>query len=279
MAATQGIGDPATLAKQFVEFYYRALDNADANGLGGLYKDESTLSFEGETLRGRQAIVTKLTSLGLPIGQVSRRHTSIDAQFSCVGSGALVVLVLGEWMKQQYQELFQLVPSQPNSGNYYIHNCITRITLNNPFNVSSDAAELAKGFIQHYYRLYDGGYPQRQQLQSLYTPNSHVDYEGIRLVGPQQIMERFVGTPTEESTRLPLVHHDPSMSCDLHQINGLDIVLVLLVGTVFVDQSVDPQTGQVKHEKPLKFAQTFLIMKQGGGQYVIGNQIFRFNYG
>ena len=270
--------DPNAIAKQFIEFYYKAIDSNDANTLAQVFRDESSLSFEGDRFVGRQPIVNKLTSLGLPVGQVLRRHTSIDAQFSCLGSGALVIMVLGEWMKQQYQEIFQLVPSQPNTGNYYIHNCITRITLANPFNVPPEASELAKGFIQHYYRLYDGGYAQRQQLHSMYTPTSVVDYEGNRLVGPQQIMEKFVGNAAEETPGLPLVYHDPSMSCDIQLIKGLDIVLIMLVGTVFVDNTLDERIGQMKHEKPLKFAQMFLISKQGTS-YIVGNQIFRLNYG
>ena len=75
--------DPVQVGNQFVEFYYRALDNADSNTLGQLYQDGSTLSFEGETFKGRQAIVGKLTGLGLPPGQVLRRRTSTGKLDDC----------------------------------------------------------------------------------------------------------------------------------------------------------------------------------------------------
>uniref|UniRef100_A0A7S2S5S6 NTF2 domain-containing protein n=1 Tax=Mucochytrium quahogii TaxID=96639 RepID=A0A7S2S5S6_9STRA len=250
------MGDPNTVGKAFLEAYYAALDK-NASNAGNFYQAASTLSFEGKTVNGQQAITQEFAGLGLP-PNAQRRITATDAQNSCCGNGALLIFCTGEWMGHQYQEVFQLVPT---GGSYYIHNCICRIGINtsNSFNVPAEAVELTKGFVQHYYSQYDGGLDSRAQLQSLYTNTSVVSIEGTTYTGTQNIMEKF--------KEMPIVQNDPNMLVDVHCVNGLDIVLIFLAGQLSID-------GQ----NPMKFAQTFLIQKSGGS-YIIGNQTFRLNYG
>jgi len=253
----QGKAFAEQVAKAFVEAYYAALDKQDKAQLPNFFQDASTLSFEGEMLKGKTAISNKLTSLGLP-AQVQRRVTATDAQKSVLGSNAVIVFITGEWMGQQYQEMYQLVPIG-DGQNYYIHNCIFRFGQNNPFNVPSEAQELTKSFLQHYYRQYDGGPEARNSLMSLYTQNSIMNFEGVACFGQQKIMGKLLDSPQ--------VQHDQNMAVDVQLVNGIEILLVFLTGQMSIDQT-----------NPMKFSQMFLLQKSGGS-YVIGNQIFRLNYG
>jgi len=250
------MADPEAVGKAFLEQFYNALDNNNAAVLGGLFQDSSTMSFEGETIKGVQAIGQKLTSLGLP-PKPERRITSVCGQNSCCGNGAIIVFVTGEWVKQQYSESFQLVPTGNNS--YFIYNYVFRVGMTNNFNVPPEGAELIKSFMGHYYQQYDGGLETRRSLQALYGPTSVASFERDEFVGPESIMAKM--------QELPLVQHDPNMAVDVQLINGLDIVLIVLWGQMSIDGT-----------NPMKFSQLFLIQKVNGS-YIIGNQIFRLNYG
>mmetsp|Transcript_2181 Transcript_2181/g.3631 ORF Transcript_2181/g.3631 Transcript_2181/m.3631 type:complete len:251 (-) Transcript_2181:47-799(-) len=250
------MSDPTTVAQAFVTAYNTALETANAQALSGFFQDASTMSFEGDTCKGKQAIVEKLSKLGLPADN-KRRVTSCDAQLSCCGNGSLIVFVTGEWMKQQYQEAFQLVP---NGNSFYAHNGIFRVGNNNQFNIPPEAQELTKSFIQFYYATYDKGPENRDPLRPLYTPNSLVDYEGTKCVGPDAIIEKLKS--------LPAVQHDlNNVVADVQLVNGLEIVLVMLCGGMTIDGA-----------NPLKFSQCFVLQKNGGS-YIVGNQVFRLNYG
>ncbi|KAF8017884.1 hypothetical protein BT93_H2943 [Corymbia citriodora subsp. variegata] len=50
------------LAKQLMEDYYRAFD-ANRESLVNLYREESVLTFDGREIKGKEAILAKLTSL------------------------------------------------------------------------------------------------------------------------------------------------------------------------------------------------------------------------
>ncbi|KAL6011619.1 Nuclear transport factor 2A [Asimina triloba] len=79
--------DPDTVAKAFVEHYYRAFD-ADRASLAGLYQDGSMLTFEGQKIQGSQNIVAKLTSL--PFQQCHHSISTVDCQPSGPAGGMLV---------------------------------------------------------------------------------------------------------------------------------------------------------------------------------------------
>ncbi|GBG32946.1 Nuclear transport factor 2 [Hondaea fermentalgiana] len=249
------MADPNTVANAFVQAFYNSLDSNRAQ-IGDYFKDVSTLSFEGDTVAGAAAIVQKVNSLGLP-ANATRRVTATDAQESSLGSGAIVIFITGEWMGQQYQEAYQLVPNGNNG--YYVHNWIIRIGMNNPFNVPDEASEVAKQFLQFYYTTYDGGPEKRQTLGNLYSPNSNFSFEGNPLKGRDAIMARIM--------ELPPAQHDPNMSVDVQMINGTEIVMVFVTGQESLDNS-----------NPIRFAQMFILQKQNAS-YIIGNQVFRLNYG
>ncbi|WOL12855.1 nuclear transport factor 2-like [Canna indica] len=79
--------DPDSVAKAFVEHYYRTFDGNRA-ALGGLYQDGSMLTFEGAKIQGAAAIVAKLTSL--PFQQCAHVISTVDCQPSGPAGGVLV---------------------------------------------------------------------------------------------------------------------------------------------------------------------------------------------
>jgi Nuclear transport factor 2 (NTF2) domain len=79
--------DPDSVAKAFVEHYYRTFDSNRA-ALGGLYQDGSMLTFEGSKTQGAQAIAAKLASL--PFEQCVHAISTVDCQPSGPQGGVLV---------------------------------------------------------------------------------------------------------------------------------------------------------------------------------------------
>ncbi|KAM0753855.1 nuclear transport factor 2 [Meredithblackwellia eburnea MCA 4105] len=121
------IADINTIAKQFTDFYYQTFDS-DRNGLAGLYRDHSMLTFESEQIQGSAAIVAKLA--GLPFTTVQHRVTTLDAQPSAPDKASLTVLVTGQLITGDesnplnFSQSFHLVPE--NQG-YYVYNDIFRL--------------------------------------------------------------------------------------------------------------------------------------------------------
>ena len=248
------------IAQQFLTAYYGAFDT-NRQGVAQLFKDGSTLSFEGVTVKGAQQIVAKLVSLQLPPG-TKHQVTTTDAQPSGCGQGALLVFVTGDLIgggqKMKFQEVFQLVPS--GVGQYYIHNDIFRLSNANPQNLPQDgtnAGQVAMQFIQHYYGTFD---TNRNGLAGLYRQASMMSFEQQQFLGPQQIMGKL--------NTLPKVTHDGnSCTIDVQCVNGAAIILVFVTGQLAIDAN-----------PPMKFVQTFLLMQEGAGYYV-RNDVFRLNYG
>jgi Nuclear transport factor 2 (NTF2) domain len=79
--------DPDSVAKAFVEHYYRTFDTNRA-ALSGLYQDGSMLTFEGNKIQGAQAIAAKLVSL--PFEQCAHAISTVDCQPSGPQGGMLV---------------------------------------------------------------------------------------------------------------------------------------------------------------------------------------------
>ena len=252
-----------------------------------LYRAQSILSFEGENTVGQQPIGQKLCQLQLPAGQ-THRVTTVDAQPSGAGSGALLVFVTGDLAGRKFQEVFQLVPAAA-AGQYYIHNDIFRVTRQNAQNVPRDpaqAGQIAMQFVQHYFTTFDGN---RSLLQPLYRDSSVLTFEDRVFRGPRDIMQKLQG--------LPRVTHDgASCTIDVQVSEGwvsrtlIDwLYLTDLDGMCFIfSQPVNATaiilvfiTGQlcIEANQPIKFTQVFLLMQEGGANYFVRNDIFRLNYG
>lgn len=241
------------MARLFVNQFYATFDG-NRNALMNMYRDVSTVGFEGDTVRGGAAFVQKLAGMGLP-PTLAHRVVTVDAQPSVVGGNAVLVFVTGEYAGNQFGEVFQLVP---DGQSIYVHNDIFRVGGTNAFNVPPDAAQVTKGFIEFYYRTFD---TQRGGLMGLYKPHSYFTYEEQTRQGPEAIAARL--------QELPRVEHDPtSIVVDVHQINGNQLLLIFINGRLRVEDS----------EHALFFSETFILVQDGNGYYV-GNHIFKLKYG
>ncbi|KAK8940354.1 Nuclear transport factor 2 [Platanthera guangdongensis] len=112
--------DPDAVARAFVEHYYRTFDTNRA-ALGGLYQDNSTLSFEGAKTQGVAAISEKLT--GLPFQQCQHNISTIDCQPSGPAGGVLVFVsgslqLSGEQHALKFSQMFHLIPTA--QGSFYM---------------------------------------------------------------------------------------------------------------------------------------------------------------
>ncbi|KAJ2458383.1 Nuclear transport factor 2 [Coemansia sp. RSA 2424] len=101
------------IAKEFVEYYYRAFDS-DRNNLAPLYVWECG---------------SHTTTYSLPFQRVAHKVTTIDAQPSLPNVNAVVIAVTGQLLvdeetkPQQYTQLFQLV----EENGFFIYNDIFRL--------------------------------------------------------------------------------------------------------------------------------------------------------
>ncbi|XP_022734701.1 nuclear transport factor 2-like isoform X2 [Durio zibethinus] len=109
--------DPDTVAKAFVEHYYRTFD-ANRAGLANLYQEGSMLTFEGQKIQGSQNIVAKLTSL--PFQQCQHNITTVDCQPS--GAGGMLVFVSGTLQLAGEQHALKF-----SQGSFYVLNDIFRL--------------------------------------------------------------------------------------------------------------------------------------------------------
>ncbi|RKU49098.1 Nuclear transport factor 2 [Coniochaeta pulveracea] len=117
----------ADVAKQFVEFYYNQFD-ADRKGLSALYRENSMLTFESDSLLGATPIVEKLTNL--PFQKVKHVVSTLDAQPTLDGRG-IIILVTGQLLVDEeqrpmnYSQAFQLV--QDAQGQWFVYNDIFKL--------------------------------------------------------------------------------------------------------------------------------------------------------
>ncbi|KAF7590568.1 Nuclear transport factor 2 [Aspergillus hancockii] len=121
------MADFQSIAQQFVQFYYQTFD-ANRAQLAGLYRDQSMLTFETNSVQGVGGIIEKLTSL--PFQKVVHQVGTLDAQPSNEQGGILVMvtgalLVDEEQKPMNYTQTFQLLPD--GAGSYFVFNDIFRL--------------------------------------------------------------------------------------------------------------------------------------------------------
>ncbi|KAI8909633.1 hypothetical protein EDD86DRAFT_205912 [Gorgonomyces haynaldii] len=116
------------VSKAFVDFYYNTFDR-NRSDLSPLYKDHSTLSFEGQHFQGTQAIIEKLTAL--PFQKVAHQVVTVDSQFSTPQvPGPILVTVTGRLLVDEetnpmnFTQTFHLVPE---GNTFYVYNDIFRL--------------------------------------------------------------------------------------------------------------------------------------------------------
>uniref|UniRef100_A0A7S4MNW5 Nuclear transport factor 2 n=1 Tax=Odontella aurita TaxID=265563 RepID=A0A7S4MNW5_9STRA len=112
------------VAKAFTAHFYQTFD-AGAQGLAGLYNEQSMLTFEGQQHQGAQAVIAKLQGCG-PVQHVVK---SMDVQPSSNQSAILIFVTgtikIGGDNPLHFCEMFQLVSTGP--GAYYVHNDVFRL--------------------------------------------------------------------------------------------------------------------------------------------------------
>eukprot|EP00578_Thalassiosira_sp_NH16_P024230 CAMPEP_0181102564 /NCGR_PEP_ID=MMETSP1071-20121207/14388_1 /TAXON_ID=35127 /ORGANISM="Thalassiosira sp., Strain NH16" /LENGTH=121 /DNA_ID=CAMNT_0023185557 /DNA_START=82 /DNA_END=447 /DNA_ORIENTATION=- len=112
------------VAKAFVQHFYQTCD-AGVDALGGLFNDQSMLTFEGQQVQGSAAIIAKLKS----VGTVKHTVKTTDIQPSA-NPNAIVIFVTGAIQiggdnPLHFCEFFHLVGTSP--GQYYVHNDVFRL--------------------------------------------------------------------------------------------------------------------------------------------------------
>ncbi|KAL4896960.1 hypothetical protein BDV59DRAFT_82246 [Aspergillus ambiguus] len=121
------MADFQNIAQQFVTFYYQTFDS-NRQGLSGLYRDQSMLTFETTSVQGTAGIIEKLTTL--PFQKVQHQVGTLDAQPSNTEGGILVMvtgalLVDEEQNPMKYTQTFQLLPD--GAGSFFVFNDIFRL--------------------------------------------------------------------------------------------------------------------------------------------------------
>ncbi|XP_020237029.1 nuclear transport factor 2B-like [Cajanus cajan] len=117
-----------TLVTAFVEHYYTTFDTNRGN-LQNLYGEDSTLTFEGQKIRGASNVVAKLTSL--PFQRCYHSVSTVDWQPSGVNDGLLVFvtgsiqLPLQQQQHLKFSQVFHLVST--SQGGFYVMTDMFRI--------------------------------------------------------------------------------------------------------------------------------------------------------
>ncbi|XP_030831775.1 nuclear transport factor 2 [Strongylocentrotus purpuratus] len=114
------------VASHFVKHYYNLFDT-DRTQLGGLYTNESKLSFEGQEFQGPEAICTKLVSL--PFKTVAHHITTVDCQITI--DNKLLIAVLGQLKTDDDppHSFFQTFSLADRNGSLVIMNDIFRLVI------------------------------------------------------------------------------------------------------------------------------------------------------
>uniref|UniRef100_A0A1D1XSK0 Nuclear transport factor 2 n=1 Tax=Anthurium amnicola TaxID=1678845 RepID=A0A1D1XSK0_9ARAE len=121
-----------------------------------------------------------------------------------------------------------------------------------------DPDAVAKAFVEHYYRTFDGN---RAELGNLYQEASMLTFEGAKTLGSQAIVAKLTSLPFQQC------RHDIS-TVDCQPSGPAGGMLVFVSGLL--------QLAGEQHA--LKFSQMFHLMPTPQGSFYVLNDIFRLNY-
>ncbi|KAF8315805.1 nuclear transport factor 2 domain protein [Clavulina sp. PMI_390] len=124
--------------------------------------------------------------------------------------------------------------------------------------------EIARAFVSHYYPTFDSGLSARNNLASLYRPESMLTWESNQVQGTQNIIAQLT-KPGLEKVKHAVTTTDAQPSPG----NG---VVVVVTGSMVIDEAYD---------KPLTFTETFHLQPIPGqpGGFFVYNQIFKLILG
>ncbi|KAK6343442.1 Nuclear transport factor 2 [Orbilia blumenaviensis] len=120
------MADYASVADQFISYYYTTFDN-NRQGLSSLYRPTSLLTFESSQTQGAADIAEKLVNL--PFQKVQHNVATKDAQPLPGGSG-IVVMVTGSLAVDDspaplsFAQTFIL---QPDGGSFFVAHDIFKL--------------------------------------------------------------------------------------------------------------------------------------------------------
>ncbi|KAF3204570.1 Nuclear transport factor 2 [Orbilia oligospora] len=120
-----------------------------------------------------------------------------------------------------------------------------------------DYAGIADQFITYYYNTFDSN---RQGLSGLYRPTSLLTFESSQTQGATDIADKLLSLPFQK------VAHEVTTK-DAQPLPGGSGIVVLVTGALKVDDS----------PAPLSFAQTFILLPEGGS-YFVAHDIFKLVY-
>ncbi|KAJ8459775.1 hypothetical protein OPV22_032701 [Ensete ventricosum] len=121
-----------------------------------------------------------------------------------------------------------------------------------------DPDAVAKAFVDHYYRTFDGN---RAALGGLYQDASMLTFEGVKIQGAAAIVAKLTTLPFQQC---------------VHAISTVDCQPSGPAGGVLVFVSGSLQLAGESHT--LKFSQMFHLMPTPQGSFYVLNDVFRLNY-
>merc|ERR1712063_107119 len=123
----------------------------------------------------------------------------------------------------------------------------------------SQFEEMGKAFVGFYYPAFSANRGPGSQLESIYTDQSCMSFEGAQFQGKAAIMEKLKSLPFKK-----VAHQVTTM--DAQPIIGVDnnqAVALMVTGQLKADE--DP---------PHSFHHTFML-RPAGGAFVVSNEVFR----
>merc|ERR1711916_114455 len=119
------MADINAIAQQFVNHYYSVF-STNRPGLASLYAADSMLTFEGDSFKGTEQIIGKLTTLNFQ----SVKHAPQTLDVQPTPSGILVFIsgslyVDGSELPLKFAQVFHLLPAA--GGSYYVSSDIFRL--------------------------------------------------------------------------------------------------------------------------------------------------------
>ncbi|KAJ9562582.1 hypothetical protein OSB04_007742 [Centaurea solstitialis] len=121
-----------------------------------------------------------------------------------------------------------------------------------------DPDALSKAFVEHYYSTFD---TNRGGLANLYQETSMLTFEGQKIQGSQNIVNKLTSLPFQQCK---------------HSITTVDCQPSGPAGGMLVFVSGNLQLAGEQHA--LKFSQMFHLMPTPQGSFYVYNDIFRLNY-
>ncbi|WP_033217154.1 nuclear transport factor 2 family protein [Kitasatospora phosalacinea] len=125
------MADFSDIAQSFAQHYFTTFDSYDSrDGLAGLYRPESMLTWEGRQSQGATAILDQFKKPELKV--VKHRIASVDSQPGA--NSGIAVLVAGALAVDnafdqplQFTEAFNLAPVPGQPGGFFVFNQIFRL--------------------------------------------------------------------------------------------------------------------------------------------------------